>query len=505
MVFTITLERNIPPPKMSHKTHNFSSLNAFSSLLLDYLAEKPALKEFYGNAPQIAKFKEQISDKKGFPTSSRVVLQTVLTEQYTAIGVEMPSVDLRDENTFTVTTGHQLNIYTGPLYVIYKLVSTINLARALRAAYPSQRFIPVYWMATEDHDFEEINHFFAFGTKYEWNTSQKGAVGRFQLSDFPRIPLRNEIFDQAYSEGKTLSEAVRMYMHALFGAEGLVCLDADDARLKSIFAPIMEADLKQQVHEPIVRATTEKLEVLGYKTQVSARPVNLFRLTANDRVRLEKGDFVEITDASPNVILRPLYQEVILPNLAYIGGPAEVAYWLQLKGIFDLHQIPFPILLPRNFAIVKTQKQADRAEKLGLSLADLFKNELELRRDFVAGRTEHVLDTASELKALQPILASLAERAKSIDSTLEASVLAEQARWTKGLERLAKKMKRAEERNQGDEVRQVLALKETLFPDGEWQERHTNFLEFASDHPHFITDLLQTFDPLHFEFYEITL
>ena len=138
-------------------------------------------------------------------------------------------------------------------------------------------------------------------------------------------------------------------------------------------------------------------------------------------------------------------------------------------------------------------------------MADLFKTELELRRDFVAGRTEHVLDTASELKAMQPILASLLERAKSIDSTLEASVLAEQARWTKGLERLAKKMKRAEERNQGDEVRQVLALKETLFPDGEWQERRTNFLEFASDHPHFIADLLQTFDPLHFEFYEITL
>jgi uncharacterized protein YllA (UPF0747 family) len=490
---------------MSYKTHSFASLNAFSKLLLDYLAEKPALQGFYGNGPQLANFKEQISEKKGFPSSSRAILQTVLKEQYAAIGAEMPSVDLRDENTFTVTTGHQLNIYTGPMYVIYKLVSTINLARALQKAYPDQRFVPVYWMATEDHDFEEINHFFAFGTKYEWNTSQKGAVGRFHLSDFPRIPLRNAIFDKAYSEGKTLSEAVRIYMHALFGTEGLVCLDADDARLKSLFAPMMEADLNQQVHEPIVRATTEKLEALGYKTQVAARPVNLFRLTENDRIRLEKGDAVEMADASPNVILRPLYQEVILPNLAYIGGPAEVAYWLQLKGIFDLHQIPFPILLPRNFAIVKTQKQAERAEKLGLSLADLFQDELTLRRSFVAGRTVHQLDTSSELKALQPILDTLAARAKAIDPTLEASVLAEQARWTKGLERLAKKMKRAEERNQGDEVRQVLALKEALFPAGEWQERHTNFLEFASDHPEFISDLLQTFDPLNFEFYEITL
>jgi uncharacterized protein YllA (UPF0747 family) len=490
---------------MSYKTHSFASLNAFSKLLLDYLAEKPALQEFYGNGPRLANFKDQIVAKKSFPAASRAILQTVLIEQYEAIGAEMPAVDLRDENTFTVTTGHQLNIYTGPLYVIYKLVSTINLARALQKAYPAQRFVPVYWMATEDHDFEEINHFFAFGTKYEWITPQKGAVGRFNLSDFPRIPLKNVIFDKAYSEGKTLSEAVRIYMHALFSAEGLVCLDADDARLKSLFAPIMEADLNQQVHEPIVRATTEKLEALGYKTQVAAREVNLFRLTENDRIRLEKGDSVEMADASPNVILRPLYQEVILPNLAYIGGPAEVAYWLQLKGIFDLHQIPFPILLPRNFAIVKTQKQAEKAERLGLSLADLFKNELALRRDFVAGRTEHQLDTKSEAQALQPILAELAARAKAIDPTLEASVLAEQARWTKGLERLAKKMKRAEERNQGDEVRQVLALKEALFPAGEWQERHTNFLEFETDHPEFINDLLQTFDPLNFEFYEITL
>ena len=490
---------------MANKTHSFSSLNAFSKLLLDYLAEKPALKEFYGNGPLLANFKEQISEKKSFSSANRAILQTVLTEQYAAIGAEMPAVDLRDENTFTVTTGHQLNIYTGPLYVIYKLVSTINLARALQAAYPSQRFIPVYWMATEDHDFEEINHFFAFGTKYEWNTPQKGAVGRFNLSDFPRIPFRNEIFDMAYAEGKTLSEAVRMYMHALLGTHGLVCLDADDSRLKSIFALIMEADLKQQVHEPIVRATTEKLEALGYKTQVSARPVNLFELTENDRIRLETGDSVDIAKASPNVILRPLYQETILPNLAYIGGPAEVAYWLQLKGIFDLHQVPFPILLPRNFAIVKTQKQAEKVEKLGLSLADLFKNELALRRDFVAGRTSHKLDTEGEAQALQPILAELTKRAKAIDPTLEASVLAEQARWMKGLERLAKKLKRAEERNQGDEVRQVLAIKEALFPAGEWQERHTNFLEFASDHPNFIDDLLKTFDPLNFEFYEITL
>ena len=490
---------------MANKTHSFVSLNAFSSLLLDYLAEKPALQEFYGNGPQLSNFKDQIASKSAFPATSRAVLQTVLTEQYAAIGAEMPVVDLREENTFTVTTGHQLNIYTGPLYVIYKLVSTINLARKLQKEYPSQRFVPVYWMATEDHDFEEINHFFAFGTKYEWNITQKGAVGRFNLSDFPRIPFRNEVFDQAYAEGKTLSEAVRMYMHALFGAEGLVCLDADDNRLKSIFAPIMEVDLKQQVHEPIVRATTEKLEALGYKTQVAARPVNLFRLTENDRIRLEKGDSVEMSDASPNVILRPLYQEVILPNLAYIGGPAEVAYWLQLKGIFDLHQVPFPILLPRNFAIVKTQKQAEKAEKLGLSLADLFKNELALRRDFVAGRTMHRLDTEGEAQALQPILSELAARAKAIDPTLESSVLAEQARWMKGLERLAKKLKRAEERNQGDEVRQVLALKEALFPVGEWQERHTNFLEFASDHPNFIDDLLKTFDPLNFEFYEITL
>jgi len=473
---------------MSYKTHSFSSLNAFSKLLLDYLAEKPALQEFYGNGPLLANFKDQISKKKGFPASSRAVLQTVLTEQYATIGAEMPAVDLRNENTFTVTTGHQLNIYTGPLYVIYKLVSTINLARALRAAYPSQRFVPVYWMATEDHDFEEINHFFAFGTKYEWNTSQKGAVGRFALSDFPRIPLRNEIFDQAYSEGKTLSEAVRIYMHALFGAEGLVCLDADDARLKSLFAPIMEADLKQQVHEPIVRASTEKLEALGYKTQVSARPVNLFRLTANDRIRLEKGDSVEMTDASPNVILRPLYQEVILPNLAYIGGPAEVAYWLQLKGVFNNYSVPYPVVMQRNSFLLLGSSLKTKIEKSGLQLADFFANESVLLDKFVKLKSES--NFHNHTQQIEELFQKLIDEAKAIDNQLGKDLLETKLSTKDFLNKANKTFKKQQEAKLETDIEKLLKTKSQIFPNGVFQERKENIMTYDVNTEKDIIDLV---------------
>ena len=208
---------------------------------------------------------------------------------------------------------------------------------------------------------------------------------------------------------------------------------------------------------------------------------------------------------SPNVVLRPLYQEVILPNLAYIGGPAEVGYWLQLKGIFDLHHIPFPIVLPRNFALLLSEKNQQKLSKLGVGLSDLFLEDFQLKRKFVAGQSVHVLDCQTELNLLSPIFTELASRVKLIDSTLEASVKAEFKRLENGLERVGKKLKRAEERNHEASIRQLSNLKAELFPEGQWQERHENFLNYYIEHPTFIQRLLDTFDPLLFEMYAINL
>ena len=515
---------------MQVKSYPLESLNSFSKLLIDYLAEFPGLSKFYGNTPQIESFEKQIAEKKSFSYSNRAILHEVIKGQYEEIGQSVEIEAILKENTYTVTTGHQLNICTGPLYVIYKIVSTINLAKTLKAKYPNAHFIPVYWLASEDHDWDEINHFYWLGKKFELSTSQKGAVGRFTLSEFESfikdLPSTIPVFQKAYSQAKNVSQAVRMYMHELFGEQGLICLDADDAKLKSIFTPIISADLFENSHLEPVEKATKSLRDMGYKTQINAREINLFYLMDGVRERIEKrGDLYQVVSTaitfsaeelkkevadfperfSPNVVLRPLYQEVILPNLAYIGGPAEVGYWLQLKGIFDLHQIPFPIVLPRNFATLLSEKNQEKLSKLGISLADLFLEDFQLKRKFVSNQSTHRLDCQFEINLLSPIFNDLASRVKLIDSTLEASVKAEFKRLENGLERVEKKLKRAEERNHEASIRQLASLKAALFPEGQWQERHENFLNYYMGHPVFIQQLLDTFDPFLFEMYAINL
>jgi bacillithiol biosynthesis cysteine-adding enzyme BshC len=493
----------------------------FSKLLLDYLAGKPELKPLYGETPTLESFRAQIDQKKSI---NRQVLVDVLTEQYQNISDAPNIACLRDEKTFTVTTGHQLNLLTGPLYVIYKLVSTINLARKLQQAYPEFKFIPVYWMATEDHDWDEINHLHLFGKTYTCTSKQTGAVGRFKTADLAelisQLPSGIPIFKEAYQSSETLTEAVRKYIHALFGATGLVCIDADDARLKELIRPVMEMDVLTQAHQKPVENTDAQLVDLGYKPQIHAREINFFYMKGDLRERIEyrNGNYhVLNTDIrfsaeaikaeiathpenfSPNVVLRPLYQEIILPNLAYLGGPAEVGYWFQLKEIFDLHQVPFPILLPRNFALIVPPLVEKRLEKLELSILDLFQEPHVLRTKFIDKHTKNLLDLDDEHERLSTLMNKIAQKAQAIDETLEAAVLAEETRWQKGLERLTKKMRKAEERNQETGLRQLTAVKQDLFPAGQWQERHTNFLEFYMANPAFLDALFAAFDPLTFE------
>ncbi len=508
---------------MHIKTYPLEQIKGFGKLLRNYLAGDEALKSLYGNAPNLSSFQNQLDSKKSI---NRSVLVEVLKDQYKAIP-NAPKLDqLADSNTFTVTTGHQLNLLTGPLYVIFKIVSTIHLARTLKKTYPNYQFVPVYWMASEDHDWDEINHLHFNGKKIQWDTDQKGPVGRFNLSGFEAIwkelPSDLPYFKECYSESATLSEAVRRYMHAMFGQEGLVCLDADDARLKQLFIPVMESDLFESKHISCVNRANDQLEELGFSPQIHAREINLFYMDNGLRERIEKrGDVYHVLNQSirfntaelkdelqkhperfsPNVVLRPAYQESILPNLAYLGGAAEVAYWFQLKGIFDLHQIPFPIILPRNFGVVIPPIEAARLEKLEISIPEIFQDERDLRQKFVDKHSLHSLDLNAEQERLSTLMGRIAQKAQAIDETLEASVLAEETRWQKGLERLSKKMRKAEERNQAIGLGQIQALKQKLFPEGTWQERHTNFLEFALVYPDFIQSLYPVLDPLKFELF----
>ena len=159
----------------------------FPPLLLDYLDQKPELNDFYSVFPSLDGAREAINQRTDFDPARRKTLVDVLTKQYAGITNSPDFSLLQSDTTFTVTTGHQLNIFTGPLYVIYKIVTTINLARSLKATYPEYDFVPVYWMASEDHDFAEIASFNLFGQKYTWQGTPSGAVGRLNPQELATI------------------------------------------------------------------------------------------------------------------------------------------------------------------------------------------------------------------------------------------------------------------------------------------------------------------------------
>ena len=505
-----------------------NEVGAFPKLFLDYISKDQNLAKFYNQYPDIQGFKQIIEERK-FTDTKRKTLVNVLQNQYQNVENKPNLAILSEQNTFTVTTGHQLNIFTGPLYVIYKIVTVINLAKKLKAEFPAYNFVPVYWMASEDHDFAEIASFNLFGKNYQWETEQKGAVGRMNPAElqaiFEQMPEKPTLFEEAYLKNATLADAVRQYMHQLFGSQDLVCLDADDASLKGIFSEIIKDDLLNNTANRIVTETSNELNAMGYHTQITPREINFFYLqnglrerivsdnsesaaqfnVLNSELSFSEEKIIQLVDNqadsfSPNVVLRPLYQETILPNLAYIGGPSEVPYWLQLKGIFDYYGEQFPLLMPRNFALVVNQANKKKIDKLGISVEELFADEVTLRKTFVEQNSENSLSLAFEIDDVGEIFERVLKKSLAIDQTMRGAVEAEKSKIIGSLENLEKRIKKAEERNQETSVTQLLALKQKLFPEGGLQERKENFLNFYLNDNLFITKLLAEFDPLDYRF-----
>lgn len=508
---------------------SFAETQSFSKAFLDYIGKDESLKKFYGRFPEVGNFKDQIKEKaKSFPKENREVLVKTLQDQYKNYTISDPVknniASLANEKTFTVTTGHQLNIFTGPLYFIYKIVTVINACKQLKKAYPEYNFVPVYWMASEDHDFDEIKYFKLNGKKYTWESKQTGGVGRFNpkelesvLKQLPELSL----FQKAYLKHNTLSDAVRYYVNELFAAEGVVVVDADSKELKTLFQTIIRDDVFNHTPQKLVDATNAELQKAGYEPQVNCREINFFYLDNNLRERIEQeGDQFKVvgTDLSftkaqveeliktspekfsPNVILRPVYQEAILPNLAYAGGPAEVVYWLQLKDVFKHYNIPFPILMPRNFAMVMDAPTVRKFEKTGLDLHELFFEKNYLFNHFAIKFSRNKIKLNGEKEAIQNYFQTIKQQTEAFDKTLGPMVAAETQRAIKSLEKIEHKLLRSEKRFQSDKLRQVEALKDSLFPNGSLQERVDNFLNFYIQNPKFIDTLVQHFDPFDFRF-----
>ena len=516
----------------------------FSALMTDYLNQKSELQSLYNRFPSIENFRQQIEEKNtNFNPENRKVLHRVLMEQYRGLDVSSSTqihIDvLQQNNTFTVTTGHQLNLFTGPLYFLFKIISTINLCKELKTKYPDYHFVPVYWMATEDHDFDEICFFNFESIKFKWNKEAAGPVGRLNTDGLKDIyeafsthlgvgknaEQIKKWFDEAYLQHLNLAEATRYLANQLFGNDGLVIIDGDNTELKKMFAPHVQRELTERKSKLWAE---ESFPVLSdYNIQVNPREINLFYIEDNlrERIVFEDNQYKvlntsltfseeEIVDLlhknpekfSPNVILRPLYQEVILPNLCYIGGGGELAYWLELKAVFNNHNITFPMLLLRNSVLLTTEKQVNKADKLGLSWQDLFLKSEKLINTKTNELSANTFDFTQQKQFLHQQFDALRLIAQQTDKSFIGAVEAQEKKQIKGLQNLEKRLLKAEKRVHREQLDRIIELQTALFPNGSLQERQVNFAEYYKIAGNDLFDkLFENLHPLEQNFTIITL
>ena len=524
---------------MQIKKLNYTDVPLFSARDKAYIEEIPALKPFYKYPVNIESFAQVIADKKKDNTD-RETLVKVMRSQHQ--GLNAPSIvlknikKLQNKNAFTIITAHQPSLFTGPLYYVFKIISAINLTKKLLERHPEHEFIPVFITGGEDHDFEEVNHLHLFNKTITWESGQTGPVGQMKTETlFPILEeLKNilgenenakriyELIEKTHTGKNNYARAAFELAHELFKSEGLIVLNTDDKALKKIFTPIIKEEIFGQVSQPLVEAAHAELEQAGFHAQATPREINFFYLQANirERIVLENNTYKvlntdlvfskkemekEIDDHperfSPNVIMRPIYQELIMPNLAYVGGGGEIAYWLERKSQFAHFGINFPMLVRRDSALWIDKTIFKKMQKANLELTDLWKDTDLLIREYISNYGEVEISLEKERKTLESTFEKLAEKAETTDPNLKKMVLAEHAKANKSLDLIETRLLRAEKRVHENAISQIRSVKEKLFPKNGLQERYDNFIPFYLKYGEgFFNTLKNHFDPLDKKF-----
>lgn len=507
---------------------SYPSTGFFSKIVTDYLNASEQLQPFYRHPVSVDGFKSAIAARKQFK-QNRQLLVDVLKEQYSTVElnekVQSNIASLADENTFTVTTAHQPNIFTGPLYFIYKILHAIQLAKTLEKQLPEYRFVPVYYMGSEDADLDELGTTFIQGEAYQWQTKQTGAVGRMkvdkaftallnklegQIGVLPHGSSFTALLRSAYTEGTSIQESTLRLVNALFGEYGLVIINPDHHQLKSLFIPAVQKELQEQFSHKAVQTTVQELEKY-YTIQAAGRELNLFYLVDDKRERivLENERFTVATlkltwsldeilaeaathpeRFSANVILRAAYQETILPNIAFIGGGAELAYWLELKQVFEDLSVPYPVLLLRNSFLLMNNQQFEQFRSFGFSEQDLFLDEMSLVNKYIHTVASSLLNIDSLVEKLHQEYNDIIAKAAAVDVTLGEHTAALKHTALKKIKALQKKMLRAEKRKQDATVRKISKIKSALFPGKGLQERKENIASFYGQYGKQIIDIV---------------
>ena len=492
----------------------------------DYLSGAETLRPFYQYPLKPADYLAIVVERQKFPTDRGLLVEELLRQNADLADNKASLENIRalgQPHTFTVTTGHQLCLLGGPMYTVYKIATAIKLAQRIQQQVPGVHIVPVFWMATEDHDWEEVNHYYADANqKQTYAAEHQGPVGRHVITEAIHAAWTEEVPEELrafFAPGETMAHAFRGFVHHLFGQYGLVIVDGDSRALKASFLKHMAAELEGRGIAGQVKASTQRLVEVGYTPPVKPRDINLFYMGHGQRRGIQAVEGrVSIPDAgldwsveealtelelkpddfSPNVALRPLYQEFLLPNLAYVGGWAEMAYWMQLKGGFEQAEIPFPLLVPRMSATLYTAEQAQMLQELGLEAAELAAPLHVLQERYLSAQWD-----SSPLEAHgQTILeaySALAGYLDGIDPTLGTSLRGERGRVEGQLDNLIKKVRKALRNKNPKPYAALAALKGRVWPEQDLQERLLNLTAFPIPPKELVSCVMDHCEPEVFE------
>ena len=507
----------------------YSATGVFSALVNDYVSGNGTARDYVPNAPNLEGIKKAIQQRK-FSATQRQVLVAVLENQYQVLGevahekntVAFEKVAaniklLKNDNCFAVTTAHQPNLFTGPLYFFYKIIHVIKLATALKEQFPENDFVPIYYMGSEDADLAEVGSYSIDGAKHQWSTKQTGAIGRMLVDDHLLQLLKDvegywtvkqegkealAILKAAYKKGNTINEATLQMVHSFFGNQGLVVVQPDDAKLKSLFVEVMQKELTTQFSHAAIQPTLKSLSE-NYHVQSEGRAINLFYLKDANRNRIEKsGELFSVVDTnihftqaeiikelqtypdrfSPNVILRGAYQETILPSVVFVGGGGELAYWMELKNVFEQSGVNFPVIILRNSFLFINEKQTKQWASLEFNTEALFNSIPDLELAFVKKQSVENLALTEHIASLTNLYNAIQQDVIKIDASLGNHALNLSQQAQKKLALLEKKMVRAEKRKQHTTLARIHSIKSELFPDNNLQERVENFSKWVGDY-----------------------
>ena len=503
---------------------SIQDLPFFSALVKDYLMGSEKVESLHSFHPTMEGLKQELLSKEKNYTQ-RNLLQNLLEYNYAGVKnlspKESENIVLLKENGYAVTTAHQPNLFLGPLYTLTKALSVISLAEQMNEVLGEKKIVPIFVIGSEDHDKEELLHTYLFGKKYEWTTSQKGPIGSMAIDDsfilvlhewldaFGNMPYAEELKEaylSSYILNHTIALAFASMLRKLLGSYGLIVLDLNMREVKEAMVTVFEKEIKESFSFNTLKSNLDFIRE-NYSVQAEPRDINLFEYRDGDRKRIDKieENFLAKLKSSPesfspNVILRPLMQQTVLPSIANIGGGAEVGYWLQLKPIFDSAHIDFPVILLRDIVSVLDTKSWEKWTSSGYTELDFFLPINELIKKIALKDSDLELEFSRVEKELIIQFASLETLMTSIDKSLKGSYESELVKLKKSIELLYSKALKAEKRKHEESIVTFEKIKSKVFEDNYLIERKENFSAYyLKGGKDWISDMIAVSNPLNAE------